>query len=105
LPAGTSTSSQVLRGSTWWEKFHWLAAVITNPVVNGVKDTPTRRVINRAVKFLSTPRTCFAFVVDDHHQLACLFAGSPEESWSRAADYSAQLHISTSTSLSGASSA
>ena len=75
------------------EKFHWLAAVITNPVVNGVKDTPTRRVINRAVQFLPTPRTCFAFAVDDDHQLACLFAGTPEEAWSRAADYSAQLHI------------
>ena len=75
------------------EKFHWLAAVITNPVVNGVKDTPTRRVINRAVQFLATPRTCFAFAVDDHHQLACLFGGDPAESWSRAADYSAQLHI------------
>jgi len=75
------------------EKFHWLAAVITNPVVNGVKDTPTRRVINRAVQFLSTPRTCFAFAVDDHHQLACLFAGAPEEAWSQAADYSSRLHI------------
>jgi nickel-dependent lactate racemase len=75
------------------EKFHWLAAVITNPVVNGVKDTPTRRVINRVVQFLKTPRTCFAFAVDDHHQLACLFGGSPEEAWSQAADYSARLHI------------
>jgi len=67
--------------------------VITNPVVNGVKDTPTRRVINRVVQFLSTPRTCFAFAVDDHHQLACLFAGAPEEAWSQAADYSSRLHI------------
>jgi nickel-dependent lactate racemase len=75
------------------ETFHWLAAVITNPVVNGVKDTPTRRVIDRAVQFLSTPRTCLAFAVDDHHQLACLFVGDPKEAWSRAADYSAQLHI------------
>lgn len=75
------------------EAFHWLAAVITNPVVNGVKDTPTRRVINRVVQFLPTPRTCFAFAVDDHHELACLYGGVPEESWPLAADYSAQLHI------------
>jgi nickel-dependent lactate racemase len=75
------------------EKFHWLAAVITNPVVNGVKDTPTRRVIDRVVQFLPTPRTCFAFAIDSKHQLACLFAGAPEEAWSRAADYSARLHI------------
>jgi nickel-dependent lactate racemase len=77
------------------ERFHWLAAVITNPEINGVKDTPTRKVINRAVEFLSTPRTCFAFAVDDAHELACLFGGTPEEAWSSAADYSAQLHIKT----------
>lgn len=75
------------------EKFHWLAAVITNPAINGIKDTPTRRVIDRAVQFLPTPRTCFAFAVDDSHRLACLFAGAPEEAWARAADFSAQLHI------------
>jgi nickel-dependent lactate racemase len=75
------------------EAFHWLAAVITNPVVNGEKDTPTRRVIDRVVEFLPTPRTCFAFAVDDNHQLACLFGGVPEDSWSLAADYSAKLHI------------
>ncbi|MBN2577321.1 MAG: DUF2088 domain-containing protein [Deltaproteobacteria bacterium] len=75
------------------EKFHWLAAVITNPVINGVKDTPTRKVIDRAVRFLQVPRTCFAFTVDARHQLACLFAGAPEEAWSKAADSSAELHI------------
>jgi nickel-dependent lactate racemase len=75
------------------EKFHWLAAVLTNPAINGVKHTPTRKVIDRAVQFLPVPRTCFAFAVDEHHQLACLFAGAPEEAWSKAADYSAELHI------------
>ncbi|HTY57571.1 MAG TPA: lactate racemase domain-containing protein, partial [Bacteroidota bacterium] len=75
------------------ETFHWLAAVITNPAVNGVKDTPTRRVIDRAAKFLTVPRTCFAFTVDDTDRLASLFAGTPEEAWSHAADSSAGLHI------------
>jgi nickel-dependent lactate racemase len=75
------------------ETFHWLAAVITNPVVNGVKDTPTRRVIDQAASFLHTPATCLAFAIDDHHKIACLFAGDPIEAWSRAADCSAQLHI------------
>jgi nickel-dependent lactate racemase len=75
------------------ETFHWVAAVITNPVINGVKDTPTRRVIDRAVEFIKTPRTCFAFAVDDHDKVMCLFAGDPKEAWSRAADYSSKLHI------------
>jgi len=75
------------------QTFHWLAAVITNPAINGVKDTLTRRVIDRAVEFLPTPRTCFAFAVDQRHELACLYAGEPKAAWSRAADYSARLHI------------
>ena len=75
------------------EAFHWLAAVITNPAINGVKNTPTRAVIDRAVAAIPTPRTCFAFAIDDRHRLACLFAGPPEQAWSHAADVSARLHI------------
>ena len=77
------------------ETFHWLAAIITNPAVNGIKDTPTRRVIDRAAQFLRVPSTCFAFAVNEAGQLACLFAGAPEEAWSQAADFSALLHIRT----------
>ena len=75
------------------ETFHWLAAMITNPAVNGVKDTLTRRVIDRASEFIPTPRTCIAFAVNDRDEPMCLFAGEPREAWSRAADYSAKLHI------------
>jgi nickel-dependent lactate racemase len=75
------------------QTFHWIAAIITNPAVNGVKDTPTRRIINRATAFIQTPRICFALAVNDDHQISCLFAGSPEDAWSLAADYSARLHI------------
>jgi lactate racemase len=76
------------------QTFHWLAAIITNPVINGVKDTPTRAVINRAAAMLQIPTLCIAFAVDDHDRLACLFAGEAKEAWSRAADFSAKLHIS-----------
>lgn len=75
------------------QTFHWIAALITNPAVNGVKDTPTRRVIERGATFIPTPRLCLAFTVNDQHQVACLFAGDPYEAWSRAADYSAKLHV------------
>ena len=75
------------------QTFHWLAAVITNPKINGVKDTPTRRVINEAVKFIPTPRTCFAFAVNEKDELMCLFAGDPADAWSKAADYSKEMHI------------
>ncbi|MGH7494749.1 MAG: lactate racemase domain-containing protein [bacterium] len=75
------------------QTFHWIAALITNPAVNGVKDTPTRRVIERGAAFIPTPRLCLAFTVDDHHHVACLFAGEPYAAWSQAADYSAKLHV------------
>lgn len=75
------------------ETFHWIAALLTNPVVNGVKDTPTRRIIDRAAEFITTPRTCVAFAVNDRDEPMCLFIGEPRGAWSSAADYSAKLHI------------
>ena len=75
------------------EKFHWLAAVITNPAINGVKNTPTRKVIDRAASFLQVPRTCFAFTVNERDQVAGLWVGEPREAWSCAADCSAKMHI------------
>ncbi len=74
------------------QTFHWIGALITNPVVNGVKDTPVRRVINRAASFISVPRICFAFVVDGQ-AVTSLYIGSPEEAWEKAADASSRVHI------------
>ncbi len=74
------------------QTLHWIGALITNPVVNGVKDTPVRRVIDRATSFISVPRICFAFVVDDH-AVASLFIGSAEEAWDEAANVSSRIHI------------
>ncbi|MGA9117030.1 MAG: lactate racemase domain-containing protein [Bacteroidota bacterium] len=75
------------------ETFHWLAALLTNPRINGIKHTPTRRLIDRAARFLPTPRTCLAYAVNERDEPMCLFAGDPETAWSAAADYSARLHI------------
>ena len=71
--------------------FHWLGAVITNPVIIGNKWTPVRRVVDRAAAMLKIDRKAFCMVVRDH-ELAGLFAGDVEEAWSAAADLSAQLH-------------
>jgi nickel-dependent lactate racemase len=72
--------------------FHWLGALITIPKIIGVKDTPVRRVLDRAVRFLNVPRSAFCFVINEH-QLKGFFIGAPEEAWSAAADLSNQLHI------------
>ncbi len=72
--------------------FHWLGALITIPKIIGVKDTPVRRVLNRAAQFLTVPRSAFCFVINEH-QLKGFFTGTPEEAWSAAADLSDKLHI------------
>jgi nickel-dependent lactate racemase len=71
---------------------HWLGAVITNPVVNGTKDTPIRRVIDCAASVLPVPRFCFSFVAS-RKGLHGLFIGTPEDAFSAAADLSAKVHI------------
>jgi len=72
--------------------FHWLGAVITNPKIIGNKWTPVRRVVDRAAALVSVPRFAFCMVVHEGN-LTGLFAGTPEDAWSQAADLSAQLHI------------
>jgi lactate racemase len=72
--------------------FHWLGALITSPVVIGTKDTPVRRIVDRAASMLPVERLCFSLVV---HQncLTGLYIGSPEEAFSAAADLSDKLHV------------
>ncbi len=72
--------------------FHWLGAVITNPVINGTKWTPVRKVVDRAASMVPVPRMCFSLVVL-FEELRGLFIGTPEEAFSAAADLSSKLHI------------
>jgi nickel-dependent lactate racemase len=72
--------------------FHWLGALITNPEINGTKDTPVRKVIDIASSFIKKPKLCFSLVIKDK-KLSGLFIGKPEEAWSKAADLSSKLNI------------
>jgi lactate racemase len=72
--------------------FHWLGAVVTNPMIIGNKYTPVRRVVDHAGSMVTVPKLCFCMVVD-RTQLAGLFVGSPEKAWDQASDLSRQLHI------------
>lgn len=72
--------------------FHWLGALITNPRIIGNKATPVRRLVDRAAALLPVERRAFCMVVDGP-ELAGLFAGTPEEAWSQAADLSARRHV------------
>jgi nickel-dependent lactate racemase len=71
---------------------HWLGALITSKEVIGTKQTPVRQAIDRAASLIPRPRLCLSLVVKGDG-LAGLYAGSPEEAWSAAADLSAKLHV------------
>ena len=71
---------------------HWLGALITNPKVNGNKETPVRAMIERAAAFVTTPQVGISLVMHGH-DLMGMFIGEVEEAWSRAADLSAELNI------------
>ena len=73
--------------------FHWLGAVVTNPMIIGKKWTPVRRVVDRAGAMVNLPKLCLAFVVDPKGGLQGLFAGTPEQAWDAASELSRKLHI------------
>jgi nickel-dependent lactate racemase len=72
--------------------FHWLGAVITNPVIIGNKWTPVRKTVDSAAKLLPVEIRALCMVVKGH-DLAGLYYGTSEEAWSAAADLSNQVHI------------
>jgi nickel-dependent lactate racemase len=72
--------------------FHWLGALITNPVINGEKFTPVRAIIDKAASFVRVNRLCLSLVVRGE-SLAGLYVGTPEEAWEKAADLSEKIHI------------
>ncbi len=73
--------------------FHWLGAVVTNPMIIGSKWTPVRRIVDAAGALVSTPRTCFCLVVRPDGALAGIFGGTPEAAWTEASELSRRTHI------------
>jgi nickel-dependent lactate racemase len=71
---------------------HWLGALITSYEIIGTKDTPVRRVIDRAAAMIPRSRHAFCCVVT-HETVEGVFFGTPEESWPLAADLAAQTHV------------
>lgn len=74
------------------DMFHWLGALITNPAIIGTKHTPVRAIVDRAAAMVPVERRCISLVVEGS-ELAGLYAGTPEEAWSAAADLSNQIHV------------
>ena len=71
---------------------HWLGALMTSYSIIGTKDTPVRRVINRAAGMIPRPAHAICSVVT-HSGLGGIYVGGVEEAWSAAADLSAKHHM------------
>jgi nickel-dependent lactate racemase len=71
---------------------HWIGALATSYKLIGTKDTPVRRVINRAAAMIPRPRHALCAVVQ-HDGVEGIFIGPIAEAWDKAADLAAQTHI------------
>lgn len=73
--------------------FHWLGAVVTNPMIIGNKWTPVRKVVDRAGALVKLNKACFCLVVAPDKSLVGLTFGTPESAWDAASELSRQVHI------------
>ena len=82
-----------ISGGEFLHAFHWLGAVVTCAGTIGIKHTPVREVINRAMDLIDTEVCCLSMVVKTQSELYGLYAGDYKEAWSAAADLSEQVHV------------
>jgi len=82
-----------ISGGEFVHFFHWLGALITCRKIIGIKETPVRNMIHRAVKEVPVSMLCIALVVKEDGSLCGLYAGGLEEAWSKATDLSSGIHI------------
>ncbi len=74
------------------DTFHWLGALITNREINGTRDTPVRRVIDRAASLLPFEKLCLALVMEGK-TVRGVFSGSPEDAFHEAAGLSDRVNV------------
>jgi len=82
-----------ISGGEFLHFFHWLGAVITCEKTIGIKNTPVRAVIQRAMQKVNVPIHLLAMVVTRNNKLCGLYAGDVTDAWSQAADLSDKIHI------------
>jgi len=82
-----------ISGGDFLHFFHWLGAVITCSNIIGIKKTPVRELIHRAMGKIEVPIHCISMVVTRQNKLCSLYAGDVVKAWSNAADVSARLHV------------
>jgi nickel-dependent lactate racemase len=82
-----------ISGGEFLHFFHWLGAVVTCPGTIGIKHTPVREVINRAMKLVDLPVHCISMVVKSREELYGIYVAGYLESWEAAANLSEQVHV------------
>ena len=82
-----------ISGGEFLHFFHWLGAVVTCPGTIGIKHTPVREVINRAMKLIDVPVACISMVVKSSSELYGAYVGDYIESWEAAANLSEKIHV------------
>ena len=82
-----------ISGGEFLHFFHWLGAVVTCPGTIGIKHTPVREVINRAMKLIDVPVHCISMVVKSNEELYGIYVGDYLESWEEAANLSEKIHV------------
>ena len=82
-----------ISGGEFLHAFHWLGAVVTCAGTIGIKHTPVREVINRAMDLIDTEVCCLSMVVKTQSELYGLYGGDYKDAWSAAADLSEQVHV------------
>jgi len=73
--------------------FHWLAAVVTNPMIIGNQWTSVRRVVDKAGALVTMDKLLFAMVVAPDKSLAGFVTGGMEAAWDAAVQVSKEVHV------------
>jgi len=71
---------------------HWLGALMTNPLINGTRETPVREAIEAAAELVPGSRSLIGYVVAGDGVVG-LFAGDVREAWRAATELSARVNI------------
>jgi nickel-dependent lactate racemase len=89
---GTKYFFPGISGPEFTNTTHWIGAMNTCMKTIGVRDTPQRGLLERAAAWIPVPRLYCCPVVKSEG-IYGLFAGDPFETWKKAADLSAEVHI------------
>jgi len=71
---------------------HWLGALVTNPVINGTRETPVRAAIEAAAELVPVERSLIGYVIAGD-EVVGVFTGPVREAWQAAAELSSQVNI------------